>query len=118
MLSRAFFGSGWAWVPPPPRCLPITISLRLLTRRHHALLLYSGPMAQTQRPEDTAPTPMLALQLRHGRPQLLVEGGLEAVKVGVNATLMDGEWHDLHLRLDAQVNQGGEAGEKMQRKRC
>ncbi|XP_050721664.1 putative neural-cadherin 2 isoform X2 [Eriocheir sinensis] len=102
ILSRSFLGSGWAWVPPPPHCLPTTISMRLLTRHPHALLLYAGPMAPTQRSQDTAPTPMLALQLRHGRPQLLVEGGVEAVKVEVNATLMDGEWHDLHFRFDAQ----------------
>ncbi|MPC47889.1 Neural-cadherin [Portunus trituberculatus] len=71
VLARTFLGSGWAWVPPIPRCLPTTISLRILTRHPHALLLYAGPMAPTQRPDDTAPTPMLALQLRHGRPQLL-----------------------------------------------
>ncbi|XP_045132549.1 putative neural-cadherin 2 [Portunus trituberculatus] len=102
VLARTFLGSGWAWVPPPPRCLPTTLSLRLLTRSPHALLLYSGPMAPTHRPKDTAPTPMLALQLRQGRPQLLVEGGLEPMKVEVNATLTDGEWHHLHFRLDVQ----------------
>ena len=90
-------------MPPPPRCLPTTVSIRLLTRHTHALLLYAGPMAPKHRPKDTAPTPMLALQLRHGRPQLLVEGGLEPIKVEVNATLTDGEWHDLHFRLDTQV---------------
>ncbi|XP_045138941.1 putative neural-cadherin 2 isoform X2 [Portunus trituberculatus] len=102
VLARTFLGSGWAWVPPIPRCLPTTISLRILTRHPHALLLYAGPMAPTQRPDDTAPTPMLALQLRHGRPQLLVEGGLEPIKVEVNVTLTDGEWHDLHLHLDGK----------------
>lgn len=46
---------------------------------------------------------MLAVQLRDGRPQLLLEGGLEPLKLEVNTTLHNGEWHDLHLRLDARV---------------
>ena len=103
VLARTFLGSGWAWVPPLPRCLPTTISLRLLTRHPQALLLYSGPMAPTQQPKNTTPIPMLALQLRHGRPQLLLEGGPEPLKLEVNTTLHNGEWHDLHLRFDAQV---------------
>ena len=55
---------------------------------------------------------MLALQLRHGRPQLLIEGGLEPIKVEVNVTLTDGEWHDLHLHLDAKVSGGAGVGER------
>ena len=81
--------------------------MRVLTRHPQALLLYAGPMAPTQRPKDTAPTSMLALQIKHGRPQLLLEGSVEPLKLEVNTTLHDGEWHDLHLRLDAQVRCDG-----------
>ncbi|KAK8754217.1 hypothetical protein OTU49_014924, partial [Cherax quadricarinatus] len=47
VVTRTFFGSGWAWLPPLSPCLPATISLRLLTTRPHALILYSGPLATT-----------------------------------------------------------------------
>ncbi|XP_071536735.1 putative neural-cadherin 2 isoform X2 [Panulirus ornatus] len=100
VMARSFRGSGWAWVHPLPPCLPASISLRLLTRQQHALILYSGPLAPT-RPRST-PTPMLALQLVDGRPQLLLEGDAGSLKVEVNSTLHDGHWHTLHISLDAQ----------------
>ncbi|XP_042223409.1 neural-cadherin-like [Homarus americanus] len=104
VLARTFTGSGWAWVRPLPPCLPTTISLRLLTRHPNALILYSGPLAPQQRPavSPPMPTPMLALQLKFGRPQLLFEGGLVPLKLEVNTTVHDGDWHTLHVHLDAQ----------------
>ncbi|KAK8742319.1 hypothetical protein OTU49_001800, partial [Cherax quadricarinatus] len=99
VLARTFRGDGWAWVRPLPSCFPTTISLRLLTRRPHALLLYSGPMAPILRRPDDPPTPMLALQVWRGRPQLLLEGGAEALKLEVNSTVNDGDWHTIHLHL-------------------
>lgn len=101
-MARTFRGSGWAWVHPLPPCLPASISLRLLTRQQHALILYSGPLAPT--PPRSAPTPMLALQLVRGRPQLLLEGDAGSLKVEVNSTLHDGHWHTLHISFDAQVS--------------
>lgn len=47
---------------------------------------------------------MLALQLWEGHPQLLIEGGLEPIKLEVSAVVSDGEWHTIHLRLDYKVN--------------
>ncbi|XP_069938293.1 putative neural-cadherin 2 isoform X1 [Cherax quadricarinatus] len=102
VVTRTFFGSGWAWLPPLSPCLPATISLRLLTTRPHALILYSGPLATTSNHPRYAPTPMLALQLVDGRPQVLVEGGRGPVKLIVNATLNTGTWHTLHLHLTHQ----------------
>ncbi|KAK4315393.1 hypothetical protein Pmani_013310 [Petrolisthes manimaculis] len=101
VLARTFLGSGWAWVTPLPRCLPSTLSLKVLTTRPHALLFYSGPMTPAHRPQSS-PTPMLALQIKDGMPQVLVEGGLEPVKLVVNTTVSDGDWHTLHLRLDTK----------------
>ena len=100
-MSRTFWGSGWAWLKPLPPCLPITLSLRFLTRSPHGLLLYAGPLSPT--PRHAAPPPMLALQLVDGRPQALLEGGGGSVKLQVNASLHDGLWHTLHLSLDHQV---------------
>ncbi|MPC82718.1 Neural-cadherin [Portunus trituberculatus] len=88
------------WVRPLPLCLPTTISLRILTRQTHSLILYSGPLGSHQRQSNNSPTPMLALQLWEGHPQLLVEGGLEPIKLGVNAVVNDGEWHTIHLRFN------------------
>nr|XP_045604889.1 putative neural-cadherin 2 [Procambarus clarkii] len=102
MLSRTFSGSGWAWVDPFRPCLPTTLSIRLLTRRPHALLLYSGPMAPTSRRPHSPPTPMIALQLVHGRPQLVVEGRAGSLSLNVNATLHDGDWHSIHLYFSSQ----------------
>nr|XP_045606773.1 putative neural-cadherin 2 [Procambarus clarkii] len=101
VLARTFTGDGWAWVRPLPPCFPTTISLRLLTRRPHALVLYSGPLATVPRHPDDPPTPMLALQVWRGRPQLLLEGGAEALKLEVNRTVNDGDWHTIHLHLHA-----------------
>ncbi|XP_042206048.1 neural-cadherin-like [Homarus americanus] len=42
---------------------------------------------------------MLALQVWRGRPQLLLEGGAGAVKLEVNTTVNDGDWHTIHLHL-------------------
>ena len=47
---------------------------------------------------------MLALQLKEGQPILLVEGGLEPIKLQVTTVVNNGEWHTFHLRLDYQVN--------------
>ncbi|KAK8405865.1 hypothetical protein O3P69_001973 [Scylla paramamosain] len=102
VLGRSFSGDGWAWVRPLPPCLPITISLRILTRRPHALVLYIGPLAPLPRQPHDDPTPMLAVQLWRGRPQLLVEGGAVPVKLEVPTRVNDGDWHHLHVRLNPQ----------------
>lgn len=103
VLGRSFFGSGWVWVRPLPLCLPSTISLRILTRQSSSLILYSGPLGSHQRHSYSSPTPMMALQLLDGRPQLLVEGGLEAIKLEVNTLVNDGKWHTFHIQFGYQV---------------
>ncbi|XP_045101058.1 putative neural-cadherin 2 isoform X2 [Portunus trituberculatus] len=100
VLGRSFGDSGWAWLHPLPPCLPVTLSLRVLTRRPNGLLLYAGPLAPT--PPQAKPAPMLALQLVDGRPQALLEGGEGPLKLQVNSSLSDGLWHSLHLSVDHQ----------------
>ncbi|XP_069978400.1 LOW QUALITY PROTEIN: neural-cadherin, partial [Penaeus vannamei] len=102
VAARSFRGSGWAWVPPLPPCLPSTLSLRLLTRRPRALLLYSGPLSATSARPRFPPTPMMALQLVDGRPQLLMEGARGRVRLQVNASVSTGTWHTLHVHLNGQ----------------
>ncbi|KAK8719546.1 hypothetical protein OTU49_013961, partial [Cherax quadricarinatus] len=91
VISRSFTGHGWVWVRPLPLCLPTTVSLRLLTRHPHSIILYSGPLAPP--PSTLTHTPMLALQLVEGRPQLLFEGDTGSLKLELNTTLHDGQWH-------------------------
>ncbi|XP_069977837.1 neural-cadherin [Penaeus vannamei] len=102
VAARSFRGSGWAWVPPLPPCLPSTLSLRLLTRRPRALVLYSGPLSATSARPRFPPTPMMALQLVDGRPQLLMEGARGRVRLQVNASVSTGTWHTLHVHLNGQ----------------
>nr|XP_045603724.1 putative neural-cadherin 2 isoform X2 [Procambarus clarkii]XP_045603725.1 putative neural-cadherin 2 isoform X2 [Procambarus clarkii] len=102
VLGRTFSGSGWAWVQPLPPCLPTTLSLRLLSRNPDALILYSGPLSSTSTHPHYPPTPMVALQLVGGQPQLILEGARGPVKLHVNTTLNTGTWHTIHLHLNAQ----------------
>lgn len=46
---------------------------------------------------------MLALELYEGRPQLLVEGGEEPLKLVLNTTVHDGNWHKIHFHLHQKV---------------
>ncbi|KAG0718542.1 Neural-cadherin [Chionoecetes opilio] len=106
-MARTFSGSGWAWVRRLPPCLPVTVSFRILTRRPNALLLYSGPLAPHPRHHHAPSTPMLAVELSKGHLQLLLEGGREPLKLVVNTTLNDGDWHTIHLHLHPQSGQRG-----------
>lgn len=109
VFSRAFAGSGWAWLPPLPPCTPLTLSLRLLLARprpRDALILYAGPLAPTPRGPSAPPTSMLAVQVvgGGGRLQVVVEGGAGGrAKAELNATLHDGAWHDVHVHMDRKV---------------
>ncbi|XP_066952072.1 neural-cadherin-like isoform X1 [Macrobrachium rosenbergii] len=106
ILSRTFRGSSWVWLKPLPPCLPTTLSLRVLTRRPHGLLLYSGPLVpQSQLFGSTywsLPSPMFALQVVESKPQFIVEGIGSSFVLRVNASVTDGEWHTIHLHLHSQ----------------
>ncbi|XP_069945615.1 putative neural-cadherin 2 isoform X3 [Cherax quadricarinatus] len=102
VLARTFSGSGWVWVDPLPLCLPTTLSIRLLTQRPNALILYSGPLAPASQRQHATPTPMIALQIVNGLPQLLVEGRGGSLRLRINTTLHDGDWHSIHLYFTSQ----------------
>lgn len=103
VLARTFTASGWAWVRHLPSCLPTTISFRILTRCPDALVLYSGPLTPVPRRPGSLPSPMIAVQVMGGRPQVLLEGVGESVKVEVKAIVNDGYWHTVHVLVDTQV---------------
>ncbi|XP_068219972.1 putative neural-cadherin 2 [Palaemon carinicauda] len=102
ILSRSFSGNGWAWASPLPPCLPMTLSIRVLTTNPRALILYWGPLSSTSAHPHYPPTPMLAVQLVHGHPQVLLEGARGPLRLQINTTLSDGVWHTLHLHLNSQ----------------
>ncbi|XP_037789239.1 neural-cadherin-like [Penaeus monodon] len=102
VLARTFTASGWAWVRHLPSCLPTTISFRILTRSPDALVLYSGPLTPVPRRPGSLPSPMIAVQVVGGRPQVLLEGVGESVKVEVKAIVNDGYWHTVHVLVDTQ----------------
>ena len=66
------------------------------------------PWLGLSRPRNASDTPFLVppqlmLRLVAGRPRLDVKGPGGSVTLQFDATLNDGVWHSLHLRLDKQV---------------
>ncbi|XP_064077719.1 LOW QUALITY PROTEIN: neural-cadherin-like [Macrobrachium nipponense] len=100
IYSRTFNGNGWAWLKPPSACLPMTISIRLLTQKPDGLLLYNGPLVPPSDAGKTIPTPMLTVQLVNQKPQVLIQGFGEFFTLQVNKSVSDGNWHTVYVRLD------------------
>lgn len=90
-------GGGWAWVPSLPSCAEMHISLEVLTRSGDATLLYSGPDHLSPGAGDDSD--MMMLELRDGRPALLLDLGAGPVALSLNASysLADHAWHRLDL---------------------
>ncbi|XP_069195696.1 putative neural-cadherin 2 [Procambarus clarkii] len=92
---------GWAWVPPIPPCAEVHLSLEVLTRSMAATLLYSGPDqgAPTPGTEENTTRDLLLLELRQGRPSLLLDLGGGPVTLDLNASysLADNTWHRIDL---------------------
>ncbi|XP_050740052.1 putative neural-cadherin 2 [Eriocheir sinensis] len=129
MLARHFDGGGagdggqaWVWVPPVPPCPDIHLSLEFLTHSPDATLLYAGPHsppptpsphpppASTHNATQPPPTPsppnkdVLALELRAGRPWVLLDLGGGPVSLGLNTSaLADNTWHRLDLLWARQM---------------
>ncbi|KAK7075418.1 hypothetical protein SK128_018162, partial [Halocaridina rubra] len=76
------------------------ISLRVLTYRQQALLLYNGPLGKPNLSAQMRPSPLLALQVVDGLPQMIIEVGGGAKKLQVNTAVNDGNWHTIHLKVD------------------
>ena len=96
---------GWAWVPSLPSCMEMHISLEVLTRSKDATLLYSGPNHLPPRPGATSD--MMMLELRSGRPSLLLDLGAGPVALTLNTSysLADYTWHRLDLIWKDEVRQ-------------
>lgn len=92
---------GWAWVPPIPPCDKVHISLEVLSSHEAATLLYSGPQQRTGAPSDL----LLLLELRQGRPFLLLNLGAGPVTLALDASysLADNTWHRLDLMWKDEV---------------
>ncbi|XP_064093764.1 putative neural-cadherin 2 isoform X1 [Macrobrachium nipponense] len=101
-ISRTFKGSSFIWIQPIPACVPTVISLKVLTRKQEALLLYAGPLIQYARNSTSKATPLLAIQVIQGRVQMVVEGGSDPIKLRVGTPVSNGDWHTIHAKLDEQ----------------
>ncbi|KAG7160255.1 Neural-cadherin-like 14 [Homarus americanus] len=88
-------GGGWAWVPPIPSCTEVHLSMEVLTRSGAATLLYSG----SDQGAAGAVSDLLLLELRQGRPSLLLDLGGGPVTLVLNASysLADNTWHRIDL---------------------
>ncbi|XP_069183734.1 putative neural-cadherin 2 isoform X2 [Procambarus clarkii] len=88
---------GWAWVSSIPPCTEVHLSLEFLTESRDAMLLYSGP--DHLPPTPGAPSDVVALELRGGRPFLLLDLGAGPATISLEAseTLADHTWHRLDL---------------------
>ncbi|XP_042237551.1 putative neural-cadherin 2 isoform X1 [Homarus americanus] len=88
-------GGGWAWVPPIPHCTEVHLSMEVLTRSGAATLLYSG----SDQGAAGAVSDLLLLELRQGRPSLLLDLGGGPVTLVLNASysLADNTWHRIDL---------------------
>lgn len=110
MLSRHFKGGkneyGWAWTPPLPPCAEMHLSLEVLTRARDVTLLYAGPDRPPPKPAHQATRDVVALELRAGRPSLLLDLGAGPVTLTVNTTapLSDNTWHRLDVLWRKQVS--------------
>ncbi|XP_050739443.1 neural-cadherin-like isoform X4 [Eriocheir sinensis] len=126
MLARHFDGGGagdggqaWVWVPPVPPCPDVHLSLEFLTRSPDATLLYAGPHSHPPTHSTHSHSPptlhnttqspptardVLALELRAGRPWVLLDLGGGPVSLSLNTSaLADNTWHRLDLLWARQV---------------
>lgn len=96
---------GWAWVPSLPSCEEVHISLEVLTRSQDATLLYSGP--DHFPPLPGAASDMIMLELRSGRPSLLLDLGAGPMTLTLNTSysLADYVWHRLDIIWKDEVRQ-------------
>ncbi|XP_068208342.1 cadherin-related hmr-1-like [Palaemon carinicauda] len=100
IYSRTFWGNGWAWLKPPSSCLPMTLSIRLLTKKSDGIILYNGPLAPPSDAGRAIFTPMFTVQLVNQKPQILIQGFEEFLMLQVNKGVSDGDWHTIYVHVD------------------
>lgn len=91
--SRTQTIASWAWLPSLPACSHLHISMHVLTKNLHGILLY------TSSTDTNSYNHFIALQIANGRPQLLVKLGASGstATVTLNSTVHDNKWHRLDL---------------------
>ncbi|MGH0141278.1 UNVERIFIED_CONTAM: hypothetical protein FKN15_078002, partial [Acipenser sinensis] len=95
-MKHTFRGHGYAWFPPIKPCFESHISLEFITESANGLLLYNGPVTQSQ-PGDRED--FIALELKNGVPSLSISHGSGSLqlqlpsKVGV----ADRRWHHIDI---------------------
>ena len=114
VLTRHFKGGtnehGWAWTPPVPACADMHLSVEVLTRAGDATLLYAGPdtppHAHAHTHNHNAARDVVALEVRGGRPSLLLDlgGGPVTLTVNTTTTITDNTWHRLDVLWRKQVS--------------
>lgn len=110
VLARYFEGGGdgsdgqaWVWVPPVPACPDVHLSLEFLTHSRDATLLHAGPHHPPPTHVPSTPKDVMTLELRAGRPSLLLDLGGGPVTLTLNTTLADNTFHRLDLLWGRQV---------------
>ncbi|XP_022238088.1 neural-cadherin-like [Limulus polyphemus] len=101
--TRFFNGNGWAWFPPLEQCENSHFSMEFMTKAEHGLLLYNGPISEPDNGEEGVQD-FISLELRNGRPRLLIDFGSGTAEVIVNTkeSLSDGFWHQLDIFWDRE----------------
>lgn len=96
---------GWAWLTSIPPCPEIHISLDVLTSSEDATLLYSGPDHLAPPPGDVA-SDVILLELRGGRPSLLLDlgGGPVTLTLHASYSFADSAWHRIDLIWKDEVS--------------
>lgn len=104
---------GFAWLDPLPSCFPLTLSLQFTALSNHGILLYSGPLGEKgpwsstqENIKRSFASPLLVLQLIHGRLQLLLEGvmGSHKLELRIPSIGSDGHRYYVYLFLDNNVS--------------
>ncbi|ELU14775.1 hypothetical protein CAPTEDRAFT_226653 [Capitella teleta] len=99
-----FDGSGWAYMEPLQQCEDGKLSLQFATASGNGLLLYSGPMRDT---EASDMRDYLALTLESGYPVLRANIGDDELTLSISgnnkrgqktlSAMNDGNWHTVEI---------------------
>ncbi|XP_022246295.1 neural-cadherin-like [Limulus polyphemus] len=101
--ARFFNGNGWAWFPPLQQCEKSHFSIEFMTKIGNGLLLYNGPISDPDYEEEGVQD-FISLELRNGKPRLLIDfgSGTAEVLVDTQESLSDGAWHKVDIFWDRE----------------
>ncbi|XP_068201441.1 neural-cadherin-like isoform X2 [Palaemon carinicauda] len=98
ILTRTFFGNGFAWFPPLEVCDRTHLSVEFLSKESDGLIFYNGPIASTS-DSDLDVTDFIGLELENGHLRFLLDFGSGTLQLRLNntANLSDGRWHRVDI---------------------